>query len=212
MRATRVLLVDDHELFRRGVRNAIEYEADIEIVGEAEDGATAVAKARELMPDLILMDIDMPNGDGLEAVSAIKRELFDVKVIMLTVYDQNDHLFEAIKRGAEGFLNKNVRAQEILASVRGVMQGGAALSSQMSMRVLGEFVKMAENGASDATASLTPREKQVLQELGKGLSNKEIAQALVISENTVKVHVTNILRKLHLENRFQAAEYIVGGM
>ncbi|MBN1579415.1 MAG: response regulator transcription factor, partial [Anaerolineae bacterium] len=112
MRATRVLLVDDHELFRRGVRNAIEYEADIEIVGEAEDGATAVAKARELMPDLILMDIDMPNGDGLEAVSAIKRELFDVKVIMLTVYDQNDHLFEAIKRGAEGFLNKNVRAQE----------------------------------------------------------------------------------------------------
>jgi DNA-binding NarL/FixJ family response regulator len=191
------------------VRNAIEHVADIEVVGEAENGTTAVAKARELMPDLVLMDIDMPNSDGLEATSVIKRELANVKVIMLTVYDQNEHLFEAIKRGAEGFLNKNTRAHEILASVRGVMRGGAALSSQMGMRVLGEFARMASNGVADAAASLTPREKQVLRGLAKGLSNKEIAQNLVITENTVKAHVTNILRKLRLENRFQAAKYAI---
>lgn len=196
----KVLLADDHELFRRGVRNTIEREEDIQVVGEAEDGIEALAKALELKPDLILMDIAMPRRDGLEAISAIKGELPDVKVIMLTVYDQDEHLFEAIKRGAEGFLNKNVRAQDILDSVRGVMQGQAALSEYMSKRILDEFAGMAEDKAGNATSSLTPREKQVLQEIGKGLSTGEIAQSLVISENTVQVHMTSILHKLHLEN------------
>jgi DNA-binding NarL/FixJ family response regulator len=211
MQLTRVLLADDHILFRCGVRGAIEQEDDIKVVGEAGDGAEALAKALELKPDLILMDINMPHCDGLEAVSAIKGALPGVKIVMLTVYDQDECLFEAVKRGAEGFLSKNVRAGEILDSVRKVMQGQAALSGWMSKRILDEFARMARDETNGDIHLLTVREKQVLQEISKGLSNREIAESLVISENTVKAHVTSILRKLHLKNRSQAADYVRSG-
>ena len=131
MQPTKVLIVDDHALFRQGLRNAIEPQEDFEVVGEAEDGMEALAKARELKPDLILMDIHMPHCNGPEAVSAIKRELPAVKIIMLTAYDEDENLFEAIKRGAEGFLSKNVRAKALLDSLRGVMRGEAAISKPM---------------------------------------------------------------------------------
>jgi DNA-binding NarL/FixJ family response regulator len=207
MQPVKVLIVDDHALFRRGVRHTIEPEEDFEVVGEAEDGAEAMAKARELKPDLILMDINMPHCSGLEAVSAIKGELPDVKIIMLTVHNEDKNLFEAIKRGAGGFLSKNVRAKSLLDSLRGVMKGEAAISRLMAGKILNEFARLAGVEDGNVASRLTPREREVLQKISKGLSNKEIALSLSISEHTVKAHVTSILSKLHLQNRFQAADY-----
>ncbi len=207
MQPTKVLIVDDHALFRQGVRNAIERDKEFEVVGEAEDGREALIKARELKPDLILMDINMPHGDGLEAVSAIKRELPNLKIIMLTVHDDDKNLFEAVKRGAEGFLSKNVRAKVLLDSLSEVMKGEVAISGPMAGKVLKEFARMAEIEAKQIAGRLTPREKEVLQRISQGLDNREIGLSLCISENTVKAHVTSILKKLHLQNRTQAADY-----
>jgi DNA-binding NarL/FixJ family response regulator len=207
MPSVKVLIVDDHVLFRRGVRSAIEHENDIEIVGEAEDGREALAQAIKLEPDLVLMDINMPHCSGLEAVSAIKRELPHVRIIMLTVHDEDENLFQAIMRGAEGFLSKNVRAKALVDSLRGVMGGEAAISKRMAGKILKEFARLAEIEAGSVAGQLTLRENEVLQKLSEGLSNREIALSLYISENTVKAHITNILRKLHLQNRSQAAAY-----
>jgi DNA-binding NarL/FixJ family response regulator len=207
MQPVKILIVDDHALFRRGVRKTIEAKKDFEVVGEAEDGIEALAKARELGPDLILMDINMPHADGLEAVSAIKRELPGVKIIMLSVHDQDENLFEAIKRGAEGFLSKNVRAKDLLDSLRGTMKGETAIPGSMADKILKEFARLAKIEAGSIASQLTPREKEVLQKLSEGLSNREIGLSLRISENTVKVHVSHILKKLHLQNRTQAAAY-----
>jgi DNA-binding NarL/FixJ family response regulator len=207
MPSVKVLIVDDHVLFRRGVRSAIEHENDIEIVGEAEDGREALAQAIKLEPDLVLMDISMPHCSGLEAVSAIKRELPHVRIIMLTVHDEDENLFQAIMRGAEGFLSKNVRAKALVDSLRGVMGGEAAISKRMAGKILKEFARLAEIEAGSVAGQLTLRENEVLQKLSEGLSNREIALSLYISENTVKAHITNILRKLHLQNRSQAAAY-----
>jgi DNA-binding NarL/FixJ family response regulator len=195
--------VDDHAPFRQGVCNTIEPEEEFEVVGEAEDGIEALAKARELKPDLILMDMNMPHGNGLEAVSAIKRELPGVKIIMLTVHDEDENLFEAIKRGVEGFLSKNVRAKVLLDSLRGVMKGEAAISGPIAKKILKKFARLAEIEAEHIASELTPRENEVLHKLSEGLSNREIGLSLCISKNTVKAHVTNILRKLHLQTRSQ---------
>ncbi len=207
MQTAKVLIVDDHMLFRQGIRNAIEHEKDVEVVGEAGDGIEALMKARELKPDLILMDINMPHCSGLEAVSAIKRELPETKIIMLTVHDEDENLFEAIRRGAEGFLTKSVRARALLGSLRGAMGGEAAISGHMAQKVLKEFSRLAANESRTMDGQLTPREKQVLQKISESMSNGEIAQSLFISENTVKTHVTNILKKLRVTNRSQAADY-----
>ena len=152
MQQVKVLIVDDHPLFRRGVCRVIGHQVDIEVVGEAEDGAEALAKARELKPDLILMDICMPRGNGLEALSAIKGELPDTKIVMLTIHEEGENLFEAIKRGAEGFLSKDVRAQDLVDAVRGVMRGKAALSERMAARVTKEFARLVEVEAEDTTS------------------------------------------------------------
>jgi DNA-binding NarL/FixJ family response regulator len=207
MKPTKVLIVDDHDLFRQGVCNTIKAEEDFEVVGEAEDGTEALAKARELKPDLILMDIRMPQGDGLEAVSAIKKELADVRIVMLTVNDKDENLFEAIKRGAEGFLSKSLRAKDLLSSLRGVMRGEAAISRLKTGRILKELVRLAQVEAEKTTGRLSVREIDVLQKISQGLTNKEIALSLCISENTVKAHVTNILRKLNLRTRSEAAAH-----
>ena len=207
MQPTKVLIVDDHALFRQGVRNTIEREEEFEVVGEAENGMEALAKARELKPDLILMDISMPHCNGLEAVSAIKRELPGVKIIMLTVHDEDENLFEAIKRGAEGFLSKKVRGKALLDSLRGVMRGEAAISRRIVAKILEEFARLAEIEAGHIASELTSREKEVLQKISEGLSNREIGLSLCISENTVKAHVASILRKLHLRTRSEAAAY-----
>jgi DNA-binding NarL/FixJ family response regulator len=207
MQPTKVLIVDDHALFRQGVRNAIEREEEFEVVGEAGDGIEALDKARELQPDLILMDISMPHSDGLEAVSAIKREWPGMRIIMLTVHDEDENLFEAIKRGAEGFLSKKVRASNLLDSLRNAMRGVLPLSGPMTGKILKEFARLAEIEAEYLAGQLTPREKQVLQKVSEGLNNREIALSLCLSENTVKVHVSHILNKLRVQTRSQAAVY-----
>ena len=207
----RVLLVDDHILFRRGVQAVLATRSDMEVVGEASDGLEAVALARETMPDVILMDITMPGCDGLEATRRVKRELPYVKVFMLTVSEDSQDLFEAMKSGAEGYLTKDLKAHQLFDVLDGVARGEAAFSGVIAAKILREFEKTSggTHGELEATEPLTEREREVLQLVVEGKSNQEIAQGLVISESTVKNHLRNILGKLHLRNRIQAAVYAV---
>jgi two-component system NarL family response regulator len=207
VKQARVLIVDDHALFRHGVRSAIERDKELEVVGEATDGGEALAKARQLHPDLILMDISMPHCSGLEAVRAIKRELPTTKVVMLTVHSDKANLLEAVKSGAEGFLSKNIRAEALLAAMRGALRGEAAISQRMTTHILKECARLAHIETRQVNEHLTIRENQVLVKLSAGLSNREIADSLYISENTVKTHVGHILKKLHVHNRSEAAAY-----
>ncbi len=207
----RVLLVDDHILFRRGVQAVLDARSDIEVVGEAGDGLEAVAVARDTMPDVILMDIGMPGCDGLEATRLIKQEMPYVKVFMLTVSDDDENLFEAIKSGAQGYLTKDLKAQQLFDALEGVARGEAALSGAIAAKILREFETTSRRPDEEleATEPLTEREIEVLELVVEGRSNEEIAQSLVISESTVKNHLRNILGKLHLRNRIQAAVYAV---
>jgi two-component system nitrate/nitrite response regulator NarL len=207
----RVLLVDDHILFRRGVQAVLRGHPDIEVVGEAGDGLEAVALARETMPDVILMDIKMPGCNGLEATRRIKREMPYVKVFMLTVSDDDDDLFEAIKSGAQGYLVKDVKGRQLFDALEGVARGEAAFSGMIAAKILKEF-RDGDAGAGqglETAEPLTEREMEVLQLVVEGKSNQEIAQSLVVSVSTVKNHLRNILGKLHLRNRIQAAVYAV---
>lgn len=205
----RVLLAEDHVLFRKGLASLIDPLEDMEVVGEAGDGREALERARELMPDLILMDIQMPGWDGLKATRAIKEELPYVKIVMLTISDDDKDLFEAIKQGAEGYLLKNLSPEELFEMLRGVHRGEAPISGLTAARILDEFARLAqkETWVPSSGESLTLREKEVLQLVAQGATNKEIASQLFIAENTVKNHLRNILTKLHLQNRVQAAAY-----
>jgi len=205
----RVLLVDDHELFRRGVKSLLTAEPDIEVVGEAHNGREALAKAQELMPDLVLMDISMPEINGLEATRRVKQAMPYVKILILTVSDLEQNLFEAIKAGAQGYLLKNVDPDHLLDAVRKAYHGEAAISGGLAAKILTEFARRDAQPAHTGRESLGAREIDVLRELSRGASNKEIAATLCISENTVRNHVKNILAKLHLDNRVQAAAYAI---
>jgi DNA-binding NarL/FixJ family response regulator len=204
----RVLLADDHVLFREGLAGIISSQPDMEVIGEAEDGLEAIVKARELVPNLILMDIQMPGIDGIEATRQIKTEIPDVTIVMLTVQNDEVKLFEAIKCGAQGYLLKNIRSRDMLNMLRGVMQGDAAISPAMAGQVLEEFRRMSVQIPPDVDneiISLTQREREVLTQVAKGASDKEIADTLCISLHTVKSHMRNILAKLQVNNRREAA-------
>ncbi|MFB3817804.1 MAG: response regulator [Candidatus Methylomirabilales bacterium] len=204
----RILLVDDHALFRKGIASLLGSEPDFEVVGEAASGREAVERARELMPDVILMDVFMPGGSGPEATARIKEILPYVRIVMLTISEEDEDLFEAVKSGAQGYLLKKIEPQALFGTLRGVMQGEAPISRMMAGKILGEFSRLAKEPAAPAKgASLTPREHEVLELITQGKSNKEIASALSMAENTVKNHLKNILEKLHLENRVQAATF-----
>ena len=207
----RILLVDDHILFRKGVAALLAARQDMQVVGEASDGLEAIAVARETLPDVILMDISMPTCDGLEATRRIKRELPHVKIVMLTVSDDDQHLFEAIKSGAQGYLLKDLEPYQLHDLLENISKGEAALSGAIAAKILKEFARPSPGSPEepDIIDELTPRETTILQLVSEGKTNKEIASDLVISENTVKIHLRNILEKLHLQNRIQAAVYAV---
>jgi DNA-binding NarL/FixJ family response regulator len=201
----RLLLVDDHSLFREGLAGLIAYQEDLVVVGEAGDAATALALARELRPDIVLMDVDLPDQDGIAATRALKAALPEVAVVMLTVHDDAEKLIEAVKAGAQGYLVKNIRGAELVEQLRGLARGEAAISRRMAARILEEFRAPSQPPAPEA--ELTNRELEVLELVAGRRSNKEIAARLVISEHTVKNHIKNILGKLQLRSRRQAAAY-----
>ena len=208
MASIKVLLADDHALMRHGLRLIIDSQEDMEVVGEASDGFEALELAEELRPDIILMDIAMPRCDGLEATRRVKRQLPEVEIIVLTVHEEVESLFEALQGKARGFLLKKARANELIAALRGVLRGEAHLSPLMAGKLVDEFVRLTKISSSLPTIenSLTPREKEVLREIARGADNKQIAALLTISVNTVKKHVSSILAKLGVQDRRQAAE------
>ena len=206
MEQARVLLADDHALFREGLAGIINNQPDMQVVGEANDGLEAFVKAQELKPDLILMDVQMPGMDGIEAVRQIKQVLPETIIVMLTVRGDDEMLFEALKNGAQGYLLKDIQSQYMLEMLRGALRGEAALSPNLAGRVLSEFRRLSKGGASEKEddGGLTEREQQVLLQASKGATDKEIAAALNISLNTVKTHIRNILSKLHVRTRREA--------
>jgi len=206
----RVLLADDHALFREGLAGILSAQPDFEVVGEASDGLEALVKAQELVPDLILMDVGMPGCDGLEATRRIKQELPAVTIVILTVRDEEEKLFEAIKSGAQGYLLKNIRSREMLTLLRGAVRGQAAITPALAGRMLEEFRRLSRQAPWDAgeeVPGLTGREQEVLSLVAEGATDKEIAEALSVSLHTVKSHMRNILAKLHVSSRREAAKY-----
>ena len=208
----RVVICDDHALFRRGLSMVLEAEEGIEVVGEAEDGEAVVRTVEELAPDVVLMDVRMPKLSGIEATRAIAEAAPSTRIVMLTVSDEEEDLYEAIKAGAAGYLLKEISIEEVAEAIRAVVSGQSLITPSMASKLLAEFSnlsKKAEARQAVPTPQLTSRELEVLKLVAQGMSNKEIAAELYISENTVKNHVRNILEKLHLHSRMEAVVYAV---
>ncbi len=208
----RVLVVDDHALFRRGLQMVLEQEPDIEVVEEASDGAEAIAKATEKLPDIVLMDVRMPRRGGIDACTAIHETVPSAKIIMLTISDEEADLYDAIKAGAMGYLLKEISIEEVAAAIRAVHGGQSLISPSMASKLLTEFASMirkTDDRQQVPTPRLTDREMEVLKLVAKGMNNRDIAKQLFISENTVKNHIRNILEKLQLHSRMEAVVYAV---
>ena len=212
MNKVRVLLADDHSLFREGMANILNGQPDFEVIGEASNGLDAVEKALELRPDLILMDIGMPIFDGLEATRQIKKEFPNVIIVMLTMRDEDEKLFAALKNGAQGYLLKSIRSWDMVDLLRGAMKGNAAITQALAGRMLEEFRRLSQvapRAPSGVDIALTRREQDVLSLVADGATDKQIADSLTLSIHTVKSHMRNILAKLHLSHRHEAALYAV---
>lgn len=203
--ALRVLVVDDQALVRSGFALILSVETDIQVVGEASDGAESIRMARELAPDVVLMDVEMPVLDGISACRSIVAA-GAAKVLLLTTFDRDDYLFEGLGAGASGFLLKNTSPEDLVDAIRSVGHGHALLAPEVTRRVIERSTASARSAPDPAAtlADLTPREREVLTLVGRGLSNSEIATELVLGESTVKTHVSNVLAKHHLRDRVQA--------
>lgn len=202
----RVLVVDDEALVREGLRAIVELEADIEVVGEAGNGTDAVARTRALRPDVVLMDVRMPGVDGIEATRRILAGPQPPRVIILTTFDRNEYVYEAMKAGASGFLLKDVRRRQLSEAVRSVMMGDTLIAPSITRRLIEEFCRAPARGDGPPAvlAELTARELEVLGLIGRGLTNAEISAQLRVAETTVKTHVARVLSKLELRSRPQA--------
>jgi DNA-binding NarL/FixJ family response regulator len=204
---TRVLIADDDDLMRAGLVELLSGDPSIEIVGEASTGREAVERARRLGPDVVLMDVRMPDLDGIEATRELTRAARDTSVLILTTFEQDDYVFGALRAGASGFLLKRTRPEELIAAVHTIAAGDSLLSPSVTRRVIDRMAQQPtpELNAQAKLGELTPREREVLQLIARGLSNREIAAALVVEESTIRTHVKAILTKLELRNRVQIA-------
>ena len=209
----KVLVVDDHTLFRRGITAVLANQEDLEVVGEAADGLEAIAKAREVAPDVILMDLNMPRCSGLEAIQALQAEMPQINILVLTVSEMEADLIAAIKFGATGYLLKKTEPEELVGAVFHIAKGGVIVSPLVATTLLSELKSLPtpaeKEPVEEIKTNLSPREFEVLGLVAQGATNKEIADSLFISENTVKTHLSSIMEKLHLANRSQAAAYAV---
>ena len=212
MLRARLILADDHDLFREGLAGLINAQPDLEVAGQAGDGLEALTLARDVKPDLIIMDINMPICDGLEATRLICTEWPEARIVMLTVHDEDEKLFEAIKAGAQGYMLKSLHSADFLRGVRSALSGEAVLPPQLAARLLKEFARLSGQPPGTTADSagepfnLTAREQEVLDLIATGATDKEIATQLALSLHTVKSHVRNILSKTHAINRRQAAK------
>ena len=202
----RIVVADDHQVVRAGFAGMLETQPDFTVVGTAADGAAAVAMCRELSPEIVLMDVRMPGTDGIEATRLLARDGAGPRVIILTTFDLDEYVYDALQAGASGFLLKDVTAERLFDAVRVVAAGQALLAPTVTKRLIGEFARLrpAPVATSAALAALTPRETEVLRLVAEGLSNPEIAARLVVTEETVKTHVSRLLSKLELRDRTQA--------
>jgi two-component system, NarL family, response regulator NreC len=210
MSRIRILLADDHTLFRQGVRTLLASETDMEVVGEAADGSAAVERAAELKPDVVLLDIGMPGPSSFETTRQIKRNRPETKVLFLTMYDDEDYLLEGMEVGANGYVLKDSPALQLVAAVRDVYRGGSYLSPRMLSQLVNDFrTRVKTNDRTPRFASLTPREKEVLKMLAEGNSVKEVATQLNLSVKTVEAHKFNLMRKLDIHNKAQLVQYAI---
>jgi DNA-binding NarL/FixJ family response regulator len=205
----RILIADDHSLFRAGLARLLGDYPDLSVVGEASSANEAVHKAVMLTPDIILIDIDMPDEDGVTATRRIKRALPDARIVMLTMYARDSYVLEAIRAGAYGYLLKDASADELVSTIRTVARGGAVISPRLARRILDEFARLGDSSSGPererAADDLSPREVEILMLIAAGHTTRSIAQTLYLSENTVKRHTSNIYQKLHVKHRSQAA-------
>jgi two-component system nitrate/nitrite response regulator NarL len=206
----KILLADDHPLFRSGIKLLLQRQKDLDVIGEASDGAECVKLAKKLKPDLVLLDLHMEGVGGLEALPLLKQEIPDAYVLMLTVSEDAENLIEALKLGASGYLLKNIETDFLLDSIRRAANGESVMSPQMAAN-LANAIRLEKKATTEKedVPHLSPRETQIIQLIAKGESNKEIARNLDIAESTVKIHVQGILRKLNLTSRVQAAIYAI---
>ena len=215
MSAIRVLVVDDHDLFRRGLMEVLEEEPDMEVVGEARNGQEAIEQVDQLSPDVVFMDLNMPVRTGIETTAYLTQKWPDLKVLVLTVSEESADLYQALSVGARGYVLKISNPQEIIDALRQVHQGWVVVSPAMAPRFLSDLGDHREgvgqsrsgDGQHEPEIHLTIREQEILRHVVRGLSNAELAETLMVSENTVKTHIKNILGKLHMKNRSEAATY-----
>ncbi|WP_322058910.1 response regulator transcription factor [Paraburkholderia sp. J63] len=211
----RILLIDDHTLFRSGVSALLQRQPDLEVVGEASDGVEGIKRAKQHTPDVILLDLNMPGLSGLETLQLLVQDLPDTAVVMLTVSEDADELTAAMRAGASGFLLKSIDAEALVAAIRKAAAGQPVITEHMTAKLVEQMRKPASPPSTPSAPrtsgeTLTARERDIVRELARGASNKEIARTLDLAESTVKIHVRNILRKLNLTSRVQVAVYAVG--